>query len=125
MASSQQPRAFESQNSPPHPDYPSKTVPDLPIQRLWITVTLSKQAIADTEQSSMLGCNLGSSIFPMTLFPIPPLSLIKLTNKAFYDVSNRKWLCYPEFSSIPDRVERVCAIASFFNRFTRVAWLLY
>ncbi|KAL1755806.1 hypothetical protein FB107DRAFT_290612 [Schizophyllum commune] len=73
----------------------------------------------------MLGCNIGPSIFPMTLFPIPPLSLIKLTNKAFYDVKDRKWLCYPEFSSIPDRVERVCAIASFFNRFTRVAWLLY
>ncbi|KAI5832483.1 hypothetical protein K523DRAFT_370600 [Schizophyllum commune Tattone D] len=119
------PCASSSRNSPPHPDYPSKPVPDLPIQRLGITVTLRKQAIADTEQSSMLGCNLGSSIFPMTLFPIPPLSLIKLTNKAFYDVSNRKWLCYPEFFSIPDRVERVCAIASFFNRFTRVAWLLY
>uniref|UniRef100_D8Q2W2 Fungal-type protein kinase domain-containing protein n=1 Tax=Schizophyllum commune (strain H4-8 / FGSC 9210) TaxID=578458 RepID=D8Q2W2_SCHCM len=73
----------------------------------------------------MLESNLGTSVFPMSLFPITPLSVIKLTNKAFYDVSNRRWLCYPDFSSVPDRIERMCAIASFFNRFTRFAWLLY
>ncbi|KAL1729911.1 hypothetical protein EV714DRAFT_273238 [Schizophyllum commune] len=51
--------------------------------------------------------------------------MVKLTNRSFYAVDERKWLCYPDFSRFKDGVDRVDATAAFFNRFTRFCWIIY
>ncbi|KAI4522710.1 hypothetical protein K525DRAFT_246559 [Schizophyllum commune Loenen D] len=73
----------------------------------------------------MLAWHLGYVLFPANSLPIDPNAMVKLTDKSFYAVADRKWLCYPDFSRFKDDVDRADATATFFNRFTRFCWIIH
>ncbi|KAL1673123.1 hypothetical protein EV122DRAFT_223362 [Schizophyllum commune] len=105
--------------------YPDIPFPPSPIHRLPLSIALDKQVISDTQRSSALVPRLANDLFPKAMFPITPNAVVKLCENDFYDLTDRKWLYYPDFTNSADCVERASATASFLNKLTRISWLLY
>ncbi|KAL1699082.1 hypothetical protein EV121DRAFT_216954 [Schizophyllum commune] len=129
MARSQQrvphSRVTEGRKSTQDCNYPDNPFPPSSVQQLPLSIAHDKQIVSDTQRSSALVPNLVNDIFPKALFSITPNVIVKLCEKDFYDLDDRKWLYYPQCSKKAGREERAYATASFLNKLTRLCWLLY
>ncbi|KAL1740898.1 hypothetical protein HDZ31DRAFT_67463 [Schizophyllum fasciatum] len=95
------------------------------LRRLASFTIFDEKAAIDLDRTSVTLCGIIHELFPNDLFSITPSAVVGAYDTTLYDVNSRRWLRYSDPDPSLDHAQRLHALVTFLNLFTRNTWLMY